>query len=175
MIQNDSSPTVKQDSAREFTLPRALGSEAAVLGVLIFAPQTLSAVRQTGLRAEDFSTSVHQRIFGALVEMDAKSIPIDAVSLADFMMAGGDEAAGIAVVVADLLVGPVVAESHVRHHAGVVLRTSQRRALIALAESLAEKASDAGSDPGAVADAFAAKLQHRRIVPENFKAQGATA
>jgi DnaB-like helicase N terminal domain/AAA domain len=128
--------------------PCNLEAEQAILGAILLDNGAL-AVAATTLRAEDFSLSEHRKIFGRMVELSGKSIPIDILTLhEEFSRTGDLESAGGAAYIARLPDGlPRV--NNIAHYARIIRQKSVLRQLAHIAEVIREEAlSFHGDDAG---------------------------
>ena len=75
----------------EKTLPHNLEAERAVLGALLLDPNALAQVLEI-LHPEDFYLDAHRVIYEAILELEAKGIPLDKmlVNLVDFLKSRGE-------------------------------------------------------------------------------------
>jgi replicative DNA helicase len=118
-------------------------AEKSVLGSCIECPDLLTAALAEGLSAEDFSVSAYRRLFGALLQMQDKDIPIDCISISEYL---GNHPDDFALVV-DLICGAMVHPSHVAHHARIVRRKSRLRSCLRFSDRIAQAAVEPGADP----------------------------
>ena len=136
------------------TLPVNQGSEKYVLGGCIEESAILTAVLAAGLTPEDFSLSVHARFFRALTEMRAEEIPVDLISVAEFI---GNDDRDVAIL-ADCVSGVVIQRAHILHHASIIRKKARLRNLLHLAEELLETAAGPHADPDQIVLMVAMKL-----------------
>jgi len=135
-------------------LPVNQGSEKYVLGGCIEESAILTAVLAAGLTPEDFSFSVHANFFRALTQMRKEGIPVDLISVAEFI---GNDDRDVAIL-ADCVSGVVIQQAHILHHAGIVRKKARLRTLLHLAELLETTASEPHADPDEIGKMVAMKL-----------------
>jgi replicative DNA helicase len=129
-------------------------SEQAVIGACIEENHILLAVVNSGLTPEDFSLSDHARFFRALTEMLTQGIPVDIISVAEFL---GNDSREVAAL-ADCVCGVVVEVRHILHHAGIIRKKARLRTLLHLAEWIETTACDPHADPDELGRMVAMKL-----------------
>ncbi len=69
--------------ARPLVPPNDLVAEESVLGAVLLSRSARSEAIETGLGAEDFYRPAHGHIWAAVVSLDARAEPVDAVTVAD--------------------------------------------------------------------------------------------
>ena len=126
--------------------PHNLDAEASVLGGVLLRNGALALVLERGVESEDFYHPAHRAIFGAMLELDSRSQPIDPITVAD-QLKQDDRARGIAdpeALLADLAARVPTAEN-IGHYARLVHEKSSLRRMIAAAGEVTGKAfSDMG-------------------------------
>lgn len=107
------------------TAPHDIDAERAVLGSVLLSPPVLGPIQlDGGLRADDFYSDRHQRIFAAILTLDSASRPIDQFTVsADLAADNGDPCD---TYLAELL-GSVPILAHVREYAKIVKDRSVAR------------------------------------------------
>lgn len=128
------------------TPPNDMPAEQAVLGSLFLRRDALDEVAAI-LRPEDMYSPGHQAIFLAALGVQARSEPVDLVTVSAELGAQGrlDQAGG-AVYLAELASSPVSA-SNALYHARIVKDRARRRALADMGMGLAGAAYDPAEDP----------------------------
>lgn len=122
-------------------MPNSLEAERSVLGTILLNESALTPVLQR-LVPEDFFLSQNVRIFGHMMELHQKHVPIDVVTLLDSLERDGDlEAAGGAAYVSQLPAG-LPRLSHVEHYAAIVRDDSRRRLTIHRTQAIMQAAFD---------------------------------
>lgn len=105
-------------------------AEAAVIGSIILNPDCLSAVRETGLSAEDFCGAPQRIIFTAVAGLLDKGSAVDLVTLPAELSAGGELERVGGLPYLSGLIECVPAPGNVEHYARIVRRHSQRREIV---------------------------------------------
>lgn len=137
------------------TPPCAIEAECSVLGGLMLRPSALETVAAL-LSEDDFYRRDHRTIWRAIVELDAKGQPFDAVTLAEWLASSRTEIAdGITYVLR--LANETPSAANVVAYARIVRSKSLLRTVIDAATELAAEAFEADSAEGIV-DAAVSKL-----------------
>ena len=126
-------------------LPNNTEAEATVLAAMLLSPEVVpDAISQ--LRPEDFYRPAHRTLFQALIEMNERSIPIDSISVIDYLVSIDKLAAvgGEAYILE--LVGNTLSLVNWQHHAGIVRRDSMLREIIGATNQINALAYDAPLD-----------------------------
>lgn len=98
------------------------------------------------LRIDDFYRPAHRELFVAMVSMNERAIPIDSISVVDFL-ASEDKLSAVGGEAYILeLVGNTISLANWQHHAEIVRRDSLLRELIKAAGQISELAYDAPLD-----------------------------
>lgn len=141
-------------------LPHNLEAERALLGSILLDNETLNRVRGK-LSPDDFFSGGLRLIFRQMLDLQARSLPLDVVSLCEGLKAAGElEKIGGSANVAALADGvPVGDPSFADNYARIIKRESKRRALLNVAQNLRVRADDATADPMEVAASFKADLE----------------
>jgi replicative DNA helicase len=139
-------------------LPTNLPAEREVLGAVIEDEALLAVIVECGLSAEDFSLSDHQQVFRTILSLHEKQCGIDHITVADAL---GNSAESY-VLVSSLVQGVVLHEGHVLDHVRIVLRKSQLRKLLKLAEWITTQATET-AEPNALIEAILRKVNACRI------------
>ncbi len=111
-------------------LPQNLDAERSVLGAVLLDPKALGLVTPI-LGADDFFPDTHRRIFGAMLEMAARPVEIDLLTLKEQLNGGGGGPAYISS-----LVDAVPDVANVEHYARIVKEKSTLRRLIQAGQKL---------------------------------------
>ena len=126
-------------------LPNNAEAEANVLAAMILSPEVVSdAISE--LRPDDFYRPSHRTLFTAMIEMNERSIPVDSISLIDYLTSEGTlaQVGGEAYILE--LVGNTIALVNWQHHAGIVRRDSMLREIIGATNQINALAYDAPLD-----------------------------
>lgn len=124
--------------------PQDIEAEQMVLGAVLVENEALAAARDL-LRVDDFYRTGHQIIFQAMLDMREKEEAIDLVTLTSRLRNGSLEKAGGASYLSSL-VALVPTAANIRHHAAIIVRKAQARAIIR-ACSEARGACYSGAEP----------------------------
>lgn len=138
--------------------PANQAAERSVLGACIESESLLTSALAEGLSADDF-TGDYPRVFRALLEMRAKGLPVDFISLPEYLGNGQREFA----LIGDLVSGAVVHYSHVMHHVQIVRQKSRLRSLLRLSDWIAQAAVEPCADPEQIAKLASEKLEPVRV------------
>ncbi len=133
----------------ESVLPQNLDAERAVLGNILFDQDAIYKVMDI-LRTDDFYTPAHRLIYGALLELNKKSVPVDVLTITEYLKNNGSlEAAGGEPYVASLIdLAPVT--TNVTTYANIIKEKAIRRELITNAMQIAKT----GYDPSIEIDSY---------------------
>jgi replicative DNA helicase len=135
--------------------PQNLEAEQSVLGAILIAArvaddillaqaQTLAEIAAV-LRVEDFYRESHRAIFEVIVDLVARKIPADAITLTDGLRARGAlETVGGPGYIAELAAS-VPTAANVTYYARIVREKSVSRSLASTATEIAANAYDAGA------------------------------
>lgn len=145
-------------------------AEQAVLGAMLLSPEAVEGAL-TLLADTDFYRPAHARIFRAMSDLHARSIPVDHLSTADRLETNGElEAAGGKPYLLDLS-GAVPTTANWLRYGEIVQRTSMLRQLIGAATQIVAMGYDAPDELGAVveeAEKLIFQVTNQRV-SSNFK------
>lgn len=129
--------------------PQNLEAEQAVLGSILLESDALLTVMER-VRAEDFYSVAHQRIFEAMVELNEENEAIDLVTLTARLQDRGqlEEVGGVSYLAK--LVGSVPTAANVDYYAQIVEEKALLRRLIRTATQIVASGYEAGEDVGAL-------------------------
>lgn len=129
--------------------PQNLEAEQAVLGAILLEAEALITVMER-LRAEDFYSIAHQRIFDALIELNEDNKPLDFVTLVSRLQDRGEmeEVGGIGYLAK--LSGAVPTAANVDYYAQIVEEKSMLRRLIRTATQIVSSGYAEGDDVNAL-------------------------
>jgi replicative DNA helicase len=127
---------------RDKTPPHDDEVERAALGSLLFDAEALDAVTQLHLRPGDFYSRANQRIFEAVLGLDAKGLRPDIQTVVQELKQHGklDEAGGAAYV--SSLTTVIPSSANIEYYAQSVQNYSLRRALLRVASEIGAKVYD---------------------------------
>ena len=129
-------------------LPHNWETERAVLGAVLLSPDCLPEIEHI-LRPEDFARPQHGRLWRLLTVLARKGTPPDVTTVLDAASEdnGGESLGGLSYI-AGLTAAPITLD-HVAHHARRVRDHAARRAIIAAAQAILERAPEE-PDPAAL-------------------------
>lgn len=138
-----------ETSILESVLPQNLDAERAVLGNILFDQDAIYKVMDI-LRADDFYTPAHRLIYTALLELNKKSVPVDVLTITEYLKNNGSlETAGGEPYVASLIdLAPVT--TNVTTYANIIKEKAIRRELITNSMQIAKM----GYDPSIEIDSY---------------------
>lgn len=125
--------------------PQDLDAEESVLGAMLLAPAAVAAVADI-LTAGDFYRESHGRIYQAALDLDAKSVPVDAITLTDYLGKLGilDEVGGRQRI--HELAALVPATANAAHYARTVKGKATQRGLVRVGDAIARLGWDGPGD-----------------------------
>ena len=128
------------------SLPQNIEAEQTVLAACLLSTGVFEEV-SLKLKPESFFRPAHKMIFEAMREMNARSIPIDVISVSDNLKAAGQlEAVGGQQYLLELADNTFAFTSW-QHHAEIVSRDAIRRELLMSAAQITSLAYDSPADP----------------------------
>lgn len=135
------SPGVQKSKA----LPQNIEAEQTVLAACLLSTGVFEEI-SLKLRPEDFYRPAHRIIFETMRDMNARSIPIDVISVADNLEAASQlEAVGGRAYLLDLQNNTFALTSW-QHHSDIVHRDAMRRQLLLASANIASLAYDSPAD-----------------------------
>lgn len=140
-------------------LPSNLSAERVVIGALIEDDKLLPEIVRSGLVASDFQLADHRRVFAAICDLRRGGTTVDVITVSEHL---GNSDADFALL-ADLICGVVVQQSHVQHHVCIVKRKARLRQLLDVSEWLSDCVLERSADPEGLANLAIAKLQEVRL------------
>ncbi|MBW5448768.1 replicative DNA helicase [Cohnella sp. CFH 77786] len=129
--------------------PQNLEAEQAVLGAILLEAEALITAMER-LRAEDFYSVAHQRIFEAIVSLNEDNQPLDLITLTARLRDQGEleEVGGVSYLAK--LIGSVPTAANVDYYAQIVEEKSMLRRLIRTATQIVSNGYAEGDDVGAL-------------------------
>jgi len=124
-------------------------AEEAVLSAMMMDVSAVAEVRKLGLRPDDFAGRKRARVFGALLALQGRDVPIDPFTLSAELN-GSLEAIGGKDYIGHLI-DAVPTAANVKHHAELVLNDAKRRTLADCLEANARALRDGTADADDVA------------------------
>ena len=126
-------------------LPNNVEAEANVLAAMLLSGEVVEEAL-VELLPDDFYRPAHKALFQAMHEMYDRNLPIDAISLIDYLNSTGKlEAVGGEAYILELM-GQTLSLVNWQHHAGIVRRDSMLREIIGATNQINALAYDAPSD-----------------------------
>ncbi|RPD39240.1 replicative DNA helicase [Chitinophaga barathri] len=137
--------------------PQAKELEEAVLGALMLEKGAFDVVIEI-LKAECFYVDAHQKIFGSMQRLAAKSMPVDILTVVEELKSSGDlEVVGGPFAVTRLT-NLVVSSANIEAHARIVLQKFIQRELIRISGEIISEAYEDTADVFDLLDAAESKL-----------------
>lgn len=126
-------------SSEDRPVPHSIDAEKAVLGAVLLDVEVLP-LAVTVIRPADFFRQAHATVFGCMLDLQARSLAPDFVTLKDELARLGklDEVGGPAYL--SSLVDGMPHGSHVAQHAGIVREKARLRTAMAVANRLIAQA-----------------------------------
>jgi len=125
--------------------PHSVEAEQAVLAGVFLNPGVMHSIADM-LRKDDFYLPAHQLLYDAFLELYRKSVPIDIVTVSEYLKAHNAlEQAGGAVFLAELTEA-VVSGANAAHYAVIVRDKGLQRQLIAACSGIISNCYDASRD-----------------------------
>jgi hypothetical protein len=111
-------------------------AEAGVLGSILIEPNTIVVAKET-LKPGDFFRDAHRAIYGAMLDLWARGVPSDIITVTDELGRHGrlDDAGGVSYV--GSLTMQVPTASNIEYYARIVWRTAVMRRVIETAGKMA--------------------------------------
>jgi replicative DNA helicase len=132
-----------EDNLRKLP-PQNIEAEESVLGGILLDDDACNRAREIGLRAEDFYREAHRRVFTAMLELNDRGAPVDAVTLAEVLRQRNQlQDIGGATFIAELA-DRVPTAANVAHYARIVKEKAILRGLIATATEIATQGYESG-------------------------------
>jgi replicative DNA helicase len=131
--------------------PQNIEAEQSVLGGILLNNQALNSVLEV-LKAGDFYSEAHRKIYAAIVELSERNEPSDLVTLSSILRDRKhlDQAGGTTYLAS--LVDNVPSSANIVHYSKIVKEKSILRSLIATATEILNKSYDASRDVEIVLD-----------------------
>ena len=125
--------------------PQNIEAEQSVLGGILLNNQALNTVLEI-LKAGDFYSEAHRKIFAAIVDLSDRNEPSDLITLSSILRDRKhlDQAGGTTYLAS--LVDNVPSAANIAHYSKIVKEKSILRSLIATATDILNKSYDASKD-----------------------------
>lgn len=138
--------TNQTESTNRKSLPQNIEAEQTVLAACLLSEGVFEEV-SLQIKPESFFRPAHRIIFSIMREMNARSLPIDVISVADNLRAAGQlEAIGGQAYLLELADNTFAFTSW-QHHCEIVKRDAMRRELLLAAAQISALAYDSPADP----------------------------
>ena len=146
-----------EDRGSKLGLPQNQDAEANVLAAMLLSPEVVEEA-QVELQPDDFYRPIHKTIYTAMVDMYNSRIPIDSISLIDYLRSINklDAVGGEAYILE--LMGQTLSLVNWQHHAAIVRRDSMLRELIGATNEINALAYNAPTDTKEVVELAESKL-----------------
>ncbi len=142
----DTAQSTQTESTGRKSLPQNIEAEQTVLAACLLSAGVFEEVALT-LKPESFFRPAHRIIFEVMREMNASSLPIDVISVADNLTARGQlEAVGGQTYLLELTDNTFAFTSW-QHHSEIVKRDAMRRDLLMASAKITSLAYDSPADP----------------------------
>lgn len=136
----------QQNSDAHKSLPQNIEAEQTVLAACLLSTGVFEEV-SLKLKPESFFRPAHRMIFETMRDMNARSIPIDVISVSDHLKAAGQlEAVGGQSYLLELADNTFAFTSW-QHHSEIVSRDAMRRQLLMASAKISSLAYDSPADP----------------------------
>lgn len=165
----ETQPTQTESTNRK-SLPQNIEAEQTVLAACLLSDGVFEEV-SLQLKPESFFRPAHRIIFSTMREMNARSLPIDVISVADNLRAAGQlEAVGGQAYLLELADNTFAFTSW-QHHCEIVKRDAMRRELLMAAAQISALAYDSPADPAELVSQSEAALFNvtEQTVSSTFK------
>lgn len=159
-----------QAQPQKRNLPQNIEAEQTVLAACLLSVGVFEEVSLT-VKPEHFFRPAHRIIFETMRDMNARSIPIDVISVADNLTASQQlEAVGGRPYLLDLANNTFALTSW-QHHSDIVRRDAMRRQLLHASANISSLAYDSPADPRELISQAEASLfgVTEQAVNSNFK------
>lgn len=137
--------------------PQSLDSEMALIGSILLKPDSVNEIIES-IRPESFYSDRHKKIFETIMELYAKSIPIDLISLSARLKEKKvlDQVGGKSYL--SEIVESVPSAANIKHYADIVNKKSIFRNLIQASEEITRLGYDESNDVEEILDAAEKKI-----------------
>lgn len=133
------------------TMPNDIAAERSILSAMLLSEEVLNSALME-VKAEEFYLDAHRILFEAMRTLYDRSVPVDPISLADYLTSAGQlERAGGVAAIARLGEDSFSIASW-RHHAEILHRDATLRLMIDASARIANLAANAPEDTKEVID-----------------------
>ena len=132
----------------EAGLPQSMDAERSILGAVLLDNAAME--QAAGLEVAHFSLDSHRRIFSAMNEMYEDRVPIDIITLAEYLKSKQqlDAVGGVAYL--SSLTDGIPPRANIKHYVLIVIKKAQLRALIISSNRVISRAVTNMEDPNAI-------------------------
>jgi replicative DNA helicase len=131
--------------------PNSLEAEMAVLGAMLIEKEVIESVTET-LLPKNFYSGVHSQIYEAILDLRARNLPVDVVTLSEELKKTGRlEELGGQKYLADLM-EKVSTAAHTQAYAQIVKEKSVLRDLIRVSTAVVEKSFEGSEEVDRILD-----------------------
>jgi len=124
-----------QDSLKDKIPPHSSEAEMATLGALLLDPEALGVVLQY-LRAKDFYSNSHKKIFTSIINLSERNEAIDLLTLTEELRSSGElQNVGGSTYISSLT-SVVPTSANVEYYAKIVQENSLRRLMLKIASEM---------------------------------------
>jgi len=128
--------------------PQNLEAEESVLGAMMVSEAaTTPVLLDVRLTDEDFYRDRHRVIYRAIRALYERSEPVDALTVSEYLLQGGELAAAGGKEVVSSLASTVPAPGNARHYAQIVKQNALLRRLLAAAQKIQQSVHEHGGRP----------------------------
>jgi replicative DNA helicase len=137
------SAKVKDNPSKAFAAgrvpPHNLEAEMNVLGGILLDNRSLDSVHEIGVTPEDFYKDAHQKIFTAIMELQRRSQPADAITVSNLLASAGQlERVGGKQYIADLVGGDFSVPNVPAYATIVKEKSTERKIILVCSEQVSE-------------------------------------
>jgi replicative DNA helicase len=131
--------------------PNSIEAEMAVLGAMLIEKEVIDSITEI-LQPKNFYSDVHRRIYEAILDLRARSLPVDVVTLSEELKkAGRLEEMGGQKYLAELM-DKVSTAAHTQAYAQIVREKAVLRDLIRVSTSVVEKSFEGSEEVDRILD-----------------------
>jgi len=131
--------------------PHSSEAEMAVLGAMLIEKEVIENVTEV-LQPKHFYNDIHSRIYEAILDLRARSLPVDVVTLSEELKKNGRlEELGGHKYLSDLM-EKVSTSAHTQAYAQIVKEKALLRELIRVSTNIVEKSFDGAEDVNKIMD-----------------------
>jgi AAA domain/DnaB-like helicase N terminal domain len=148
---------LRDDVAHLRVPPHSIEAEHSLLGALMIDGAALTRIADVVAR-DDFYRYEHKLIFGAIEAITRRGDPIDVVSVFEQLQQDGKESEAGGITYLNQLAQTVPSAAHIANYAAIVAERATMRSIIALTDSVAQRAFSLRSGAAGLLDDAKADL-----------------